>query len=122
MGAKNEEWCSQSDNRWKSVNLQLLDSYINTVKPTITNVAPREVKCHKADPTIPTLPSPSNRIQYTKVEVMDILSINSKLQWPITMADIIADPHNKIGRTFGKDYVNQLMMKHCNKKTFIIKI
>jgi hypothetical protein len=72
-----------ADNKRKSVDFQLLESYTNTVKPTIATVAPREVKHHKADPTIPTLSSPSNGIQYTKVEIMDILSINSKLQWPI---------------------------------------
>jgi hypothetical protein len=152
-----------ADNKWKSVDFQLLESYTNTVKPTIATVAPRQVKRRKADPTIPTLPSPSNGIQYTKVEVMDILSINSKLQWPIinhmitsnlvpcgkdtiyrmlkdkkngkaildtdwsgrgkpkivddsTMADIIVDLHNETGRTFGKEDVNKLILKHCNEK------
>ena len=33
-----------------------------------------------------------------------------------TMADIITDLHNETGRTFGKEDVNKLIMKHCNKK------
>ncbi len=63
-----------ADNKRKSVDFQLLESYTNTVKPTIATVTPRKVKRLKADPTTPNLPSPLNGIQYTKVEVMDILS------------------------------------------------
>jgi len=33
-----------------------------------------------------------------------------------TMADIIADLHNETGRTFGKEDVNKLIMKHCIEK------
>ena len=33
-----------------------------------------------------------------------------------TMADIITDLHNETGRTFGKEDVNKLIIKHCNKK------
>ena len=152
-----------ADNKRKSVDFQLLESYTNNVKPTIATVTQREVKHRKATQTTPNLPSPLNGIQYTKVEVMDILSKNSKLQWPtinhmITsnlvpcgkdtiyrmlkdkknrkaildtdwsgrgkprivdnsmMADIITDLHNETGRTFGKEDVNKLIMKHCNKK------
>lgn len=152
-----------ADNKRKSVDFQLLESYTNNVKPTIATVTPRKVKRRKANPTTPNLPSPLNGIQYTKVEVMDILSKNSKLQWPTinhmitsnlvpcgkdtiyrmlkdkknrkaildtdwsgrgkprivdnsTMADIITDLHNETGRTFGKEDVNKLIMKHCNKK------
>ncbi len=73
-----------ADNRQKSVDFQLLESYTNNVKPTIATVTPRKVKCLKADPTTPNLPSPLNGIQYTKVEVIDFfLSINCKRQWPI---------------------------------------
>ncbi len=32
------------------------------------------------------------------------------------MADIITDLHNETGRTFRKEDVNKLIMKHCNKK------
>ena len=31
-----------ADNKRKSVNFQLLESYTNTVKPTVVTVAPRE--------------------------------------------------------------------------------
>ena len=51
-----------ADNRQKSVDFQLLQSYTNNVKPTISTVTPREVKRHKADPTTPNLPSPLNGI------------------------------------------------------------
>ena len=140
-----------------------LSAFRILLKPTIATVTPRKVKRRKANPTTPNLPSPLNGIQYTKVEVMDILSKNSKLQWPTinhmitsnlvpcgkdtiyrmlkdkkngkaildtdwsgrgkprivdnsTMADIITDLHNETGRTFGKEDVNKLIMKHCNKK------
>ena len=76
---KNDE--VNADNKRKSVDFQLLESYTNNVKPTIATVTPREVKHCKADPTTPNLPSPLNGIQYTKVEARDILSKNSKLQW-----------------------------------------
>ena len=55
-----------ADNKWKSVNFQLLESNTNTVKPTIPIVAPREVKRCKADLSIPTLSSPSNGINTLK--------------------------------------------------------
>ena len=58
-----------ADNKWKSVDFQLLESYTNNVKPSIHTVTPREVKP-------PTLPS----LQYTKMEMMDIISKNGKLQ------------------------------------------
>ncbi len=33
-----------------------------------------------------------------------------------TMADIIAELHNKTGRTFDKEDANKLIMKHCKEK------
>ena len=47
-----------ADNKRKSVDFQLLESYPNNVKPTIATVTPRKVKRRKADPTTPNLPSP----------------------------------------------------------------
>ena len=56
-----------AENKRKSIDFQLLESYTNNVKPTVTTVTPRAVKRRKADPTTPILPSPLNGIQYTKV-------------------------------------------------------
>ena len=33
-----------------------------------------------------------------------------------TMTEIIVDLHKETGRTFGKEDINKMIMKHCNEK------
>ena len=65
---------------WKSVDYQLLESYTDTLKPTLATVTPREVKHLKDDLTTLTLSPLLNGNQYTNMEARDILSVNRKLQ------------------------------------------